>query len=142
MRTVLIAANCSETTSQVAGYAREIRAQQPETVFMVAGVATPAFEPGTTAPALLDIPLGLGLEHKTKTEAIHYAEQAVGRMLAAFHAQGVPAKSVLLTGDPGTEIVRYANRQGVDEIVYGAGHKAARAVADHAGCPVTIIRPD
>lgn len=152
MRRVLITADGPETTAWLAAYAYQIRECEPETEFTVANVAAPAAEPGSISPALLDIPFSFGLESRMKAEAVCYARETLDQTAAEFDAAGVPATFVLLVGNPSTQIVRYAARQGIDEIVIGSrkpgliqtilGKDPARRLADRAKCTVTVIRPN
>lgn len=151
MGKVLIAANCPAATAGVASYASELKRRKPETSFTVTSVATPVVKAGTTCPALLDIPLHFaGLESKMKAEAVGYAQRAINRTLAKLKDAGVSAKSVMLIGDPGTEIARYADSKNVDEIVIGVckpnllesifGDDPAQSVTSRVERPVTVIR--
>lgn len=152
MRRVLIAADSPESTTPAAAYAMQIREREPQTEFTLVNVAAPITGAGSVCPGLLDIPLSFGLDSRMKAEAVSYARQALDDAAAKLDALGLPASSVLLVGEPGAEIVRYADREAVDEIIVGArkpglirtilGDDPAREIAAQAGCTVTVIRPD
>ncbi|WP_161486010.1 universal stress protein [Desulfotomaculum copahuensis] len=76
--------------------------------------------------------------------------QKLNQAAKIFSDAGLPVKTVLLTGNPGSEIVKYIQDEGMDEVVMGSrGHNPLAAMAlgsvtykvlHHVKIPVTVIK--
>jgi nucleotide-binding universal stress UspA family protein len=146
---VLIATGGSDTSLKAVEYVVELKRIHPEAEVRLVSVATSPVDGCDLCPGLLDIPLNFGLDTRMKDEAGSFARQELDRTIALFEQAGVDVSPVLLAGDPGTEIVNYANRNGADQIVIGLGHpgfwggmfrgSVTKEVVEQATCPVTVI---
>ena len=88
-----------------------------------------------------------GVHKKNKDAAQDYLK----RIAARFASKGITAQPVLLEGQPADEILRYAEKNGVDLIVMATHGKTGTArwlfgsvaerVARHSKVPVQLIPP-
>jgi nucleotide-binding universal stress UspA family protein len=77
------------------------------------------------------------------------SQRALTKTLAVFEQAGLKVEAVSLEGDPGTEIVAFANKGGYDHIIIGSRGmglsglifgSVAQKVLHFASCPVTTIK--
>lgn len=102
---------------------------------------------------LQDMPL-LGASALSRQELAHAADEvaqrAVGAARDALDSAGAQYETVTLRGEPGSEIVRHVQEQGVDLIVVGSRGlsplgqillgSVSSYVLHHALCAVTVAR--
>lgn len=90
--------------------------------------------------------LGVDLEERIAEEGKHIMEPVIERMVG----RGVAYETLLVAGDPVTEICRMASERKCDLIVIGTGGKSVLAeivvgsvshgVLKHAECPVLTVK--
>lgn len=146
---VLMVIHGAKTSLKAAEYVVELKKRHPEAEVEIIGVATSPVDRNALIPGLLDIPMNFGIDTRMQTEARIQARQELGRTKALFDQVGLDVSPVLLEGDPGKNIVSYANRRGADHIVIGSGEpgfwggvlrgSVAEQVVEGANCPVTVI---
>lgn len=90
--------------------------------------------------------LGVDLEERIAEEGKHIMEPVIEQMVG----RGVDYETLLVAGDPATEICRMASERKFDLIVIGTGGKSVLAeivvgsvshgVLKHAECPVLTVK--
>lgn len=145
---VLVCTDGSETAIGAAEYAVELKKTFPAVDVVVVSVASTTLEACDICVGAFEIPV----DHSDRmnAELKHYSRLKLERAVSVFEAAGQKVTSVLLQGDPGTEIAKYAEQESIDHIIIGSRGmgalgrmflgSVAQKILSLVKCTVTVIK--
>jgi nucleotide-binding universal stress UspA family protein len=137
IRTILLGYDGSESSGQAFEFALDLARKYGAELHIVAVARPPEFAEEVEAEAVIE------------NSRQHY-DKILGKLRSALAKESVKSQMHVVVGHPAEQIVRYAERHGVDHIVVGhRGHSlfdrwligsVARQIIAYAHCAVTVVR--
>jgi nucleotide-binding universal stress UspA family protein len=139
LKRILVAVDESDHAKKALGQALMLAEQMKHPVSLTIVHVNPSFSMNEPAH-------GVDLEERIAEEGKHIMEPVIEQMVG----RGVAYETMLVAGDPVTEICRIAREQQVDLIAIGTGGKrllaeivvgsVSHGVLKHAECPVLTVK--